>query len=515
MVDTLGGMVREAPASVDALRAIRVWSDRRVGDAGLQVIDVPFVAVGGGLGSFVMVDLLRIAGCPVSKIKVLTTLTYPWQNYEYLTGVSQIPPWGRLRSDSTSCPDNIWAFPSYAFREAFAARSLTGFLAPLWNVATEDVLCDYWTPKAGQMFAAVRREADRIGYAEMLALGQVTMVHQRDGGGYFTVLVPPGDTAPVAYRSRFVHLAVGYPGLRLLDDLQRYRQTYGDRHRVVNAYEPHEHVYQELNQRGGTVVVRGGGIAASQILSRLVSDRVTHGRPTSIVHVLRTYVGGAHGPSLFMRRRGGDGWAYQGFNCPKSTWGGQGRARLNKLEGEERAELLRTIGGTTTARRKRWRAQLEQGRREGFYQVVAATVDEVVPGPPGTVVLRLHPAGSAETVELGANFIIDATGLEADLDSHPVLADLLHHALARRNPLGRLDVERSFELRGGRSGPGRIYAAGEATYGCYLAGVDTFLGLQIAALEATDDLASIGFCEHIGVVRSVTQWWRWARGRQP
>ncbi len=41
-----------------------------------------------------------------------------------------------------------------------------------------------------------------------------------------------------------------------------------------------------------------------------------------------------------MRRRGGDGWAYQGFNYPKSVWGGQLKAQMRKLEGEERADAL-------------------------------------------------------------------------------------------------------------------------------------------------------------------------------
>lgn len=507
--------IRRASSALDGLRPVPSWSDDLLAAAQVRVVDVPFVAVGGGLGTFAMVDLLRIAGVPASDIKVLTILDYPWQNYEYLTGVSQIPPTGRLRSDSASCPDNIWGFPSYALREAAAARRLRDFLAPLWNVLTEDVLCDYWTPRAGQMFAAVQREADRIGYWASVDHGPVNMVHKRDRGGYFTLLSPSPTATPIAYRSRFVHLAVGYPGLRYLDDLQRYREQYGDHHRVVNAYEPHEHVYQALNRRGGTVVVRGGGIAASQILTRLISDRDAHGSSVTILHVLRTWVGESHGPSPFMRRRGEHGWAYQGFNWPKSTWGGQGKTRLEKLEGEDRAQLLKVMGGTTTARRKRWRAELERGRREGFYRALAGEVDEVVPGSFSTVVLRFRPQGEASVVDLTANFVIDATGLEADLSEHPVLADLLQHGAAARNPLGRLDVERSFELRGARSGPGRIYAAGAATLGGYLAGVDTFLGLQIAALAATDDLAEVGFCRRIGIRRSLAGWWKWIGNRRP
>ncbi|MDQ6616870.1 MAG: hypothetical protein M3083_19515 [Actinomycetota bacterium] len=493
-----------------------MWSDRQVVSARIRVVDVPFVAVGGGLGSFVMVDYLRIAGVPVSDIRVLTVLDQPWQNYAYLTAVSQIPRWERLRSDSSSCPDNIWAFPSYAVREAFASRRPKEIIAPLWNVLTENVLCDYWTPKAGDVFQAMKREADRIGYWENVIPGQVLMTHRRDGGGYFTLVMPrSGPERYLAYRSRFVHFAVGYPGLRFLDDLQAYRSATGDHHRVVNAYEPHEHVYEELRRRGGTVLVRGGGIVASRILDRLISDRDRSGADTQIAHLLRTYVGGAHGRSIFMRRRGGDGWAYQGFNWPKSTWGGQAKSRLQKLEGEQRVEFLRAMGGTTTARRKGWRRQLERGRAEGFYQVYAGEVEAVVPGAFGTVVTCVKPMNGQPSFQLPANFVIDATGLVGDISEHPVLADLLEHGGAGRNVLGRLDVERTFELRGCRNDPGRLYASGATTLGGYLAGVDTFLGLQIAALETCDDLARLGFCHRIGLIRSTSQWVRWLKGTMP
>ena len=111
--------------------------------------------------------------------------------------------------------------------------------------------------------------------------------------------------------------------------------------------------------------------------------------------------------------------------------------------------------------------------------------------------------------------MIDCTGLEADIAEHRVLADLLEHSGAGRNPLGRLDVERSFELRGAASGSGVIYASGATTLGGYFPGVDTFLGLQIAAQEIVDDLARRGFCRKMGPVSSTRQWLRWARDRPP
>ncbi len=50
-----------------------------VAASGIPVADVPFVTVGGGIGSFVTVDYLRVYGVPTSQIRVLTNLDHPWQ----------------------------------------------------------------------------------------------------------------------------------------------------------------------------------------------------------------------------------------------------------------------------------------------------------------------------------------------------------------------------------------------------------------------------------------------------
>ncbi|MDP9075357.1 MAG: hypothetical protein M3N98_14580, partial [Actinomycetota bacterium] len=322
-----------------------VWTDDMVQRADIPIHDVPLVSVGGGIGSFVLTDMLRIHGAPTASIRVLSGLDYPWQTYQHLTRASQIPEPERLRSDSASMPDNMWGFPSYALREARQEKTL----APIWNVLTEPILCNYYTPRAGMVFRGLQAEAERVDYWSMLVKGQVRMVRRRAGGGYFSLLTPPAGsaaTARVAFRSRWVHLAVGYPGVKFLDDLQAYKRTYQDHIRVVNAYEPHEHVYEELQRRPGIVVVRGGGIVASRVLQRLIDDRDKTGAKTAILHLFRTYVAGPHGESIFMRRPGADGWAYQGFNYPKSAWGGQLWRKFRMLEGEDRAKLYQAIGGT-------------------------------------------------------------------------------------------------------------------------------------------------------------------------
>jgi hypothetical protein len=492
-----------------------MWTDEMVARAGIPVYDVPFVSVGGGMGSFVTVDYLRVAGgVPASDIRVLSNLSHPWQTYEYLTRVSQLPRSKRIRSDSASRPDNLWGFPSYAVQEAFQTRSLK----PLGQVFLEPVLADFYTPVLGTVLDGIKREAQRIRYDEMLVRGEVQVARRRVGGGYFTLLSPAADerkvvpSDQVAFRSRDVHLAVGYPGLRFLPDMQAFRARMNDFHHVVNGYEDHEHVYEALRRRPGTVLVRGGGVVASAVLHRLITDRIESGAQTRILHLFRTYFSGSHGPHPWARRPGRDGWAYQGFNYPKSAWGGQLRARMLRLEGHDRVRLYNEIGGTTTPSRRHWRAALRTARDSGWYQALVGTIADLRLSESGGMVARV--GGNDGVFEFPVDYVIDCTGLDGDVAEHRVLGDLLRHGGAGRNPLGRLDVDRTFEVRGTASGVGRLYATGAAAYGGYFPGVDTFLGLQLATQDVVGDIARRGYCDHMGPVRSVIRWWKWVTGKQ-
>jgi hypothetical protein len=488
------------------------WTDEMVTAAGIPMYDVPFVSIGGGMGSFVTVDYLRVAGgVPASDIRVLSNLDYPWQTYEHLTRVSQLPRGKRIRSDSSSRPDNLWGFPSYALQEAVRDRTLK----PLWQVFLEPVFADFYTPVLDHVLTAMDREARRIRWWDMLVRGEATTVRRRVGGGYFSVHSPgPGVTGsggPVAYRSRDVHVAVGYSGLRFLPDMQAFRAKLNDFHHVVNGYEDHEHVYEALRRRPGTVLVRGGGIVSSAVLHRLIQDRLHNGAQTRIVHLFRTYYAGSHGPHAWARRRGRNGFAYQGFNYPKSAWGGQLKARMRRLEGNDRVRLYDEIGGTTTARRRHWQRGLREAERGGWYRTMSGTIAN----------LELHGSGLTATIgmpegnlNLDVDYVIDCTGLDGDVAEHRVLGDLLRYGGADRNPLGRIDVERSFQVRGADSGAGQVYVTGAASFGGYFPGVDTFLGLQISAQEVTDDIARRGYADRIGPLRSTARWLKWAANRQ-
>lgn len=495
----------------DELRETSVWSDEMVSGAGIPISDAPLTTVGGGFGSFVLADHLRIAGMPVASMRALSPLRAPYEQYRYLAGCSQIPDDSRLRSDSASCPDNLWGFPSYALREAWEDKSLR----PILGVASEPVLADYFTPRAEQVYRTTAKEAVRIGWDQMLVPGRVRMIRKRHGGGYLVVLTPPPGSAPtkrIAFRSRFVHVSVGYPGVKFLPDLQDYRQRSGDFHRVVNAYEPHDHVYDALAGRGGTVLLRGSGIVGSRILQRLLDDVERRGAQTRIIHLFRTYRTGTSGPATF-RRESANGFSYQAFNFPKAAWGGTLREKLLSLDGHQRAELIGAMGGTNTPHRKEWDDQLERARAAGIYRPAIGVVHSVESQE--SSVLTTVKAPDGELMSLPADYIIDATGLESDISSSQLLDDLLQHTGASRNPLNRLDVSGAFEVTGTRAGVGRLYASGSITLGGPYAPVDSFLGLQYSAMQIMDDLASQGFVGRLGSRRSISQWVRWARGVAP
>src|SRR5262249_29505186 len=152
------------------------------------------------------------------------------------------------------------------------------------------------------------------------------MVRKRQGGGYFVILTPMVGSTPtkrIAYRAEFIHLAVGYPGLRYLPELQEFRTAHQDFHHVVSAYEEHEHVYEAARTELVFAMPRCGGSGAPRALRRSRAARPKSALPPEIVLLFPTYTSSAHGPNAWNRRKGAHGFAYQGFNYPKSVWGGQ------------------------------------------------------------------------------------------------------------------------------------------------------------------------------------------------
>ena len=71
---------------------------------------------------------------------------------------SQIPLHERLRSNSDSCPDNIWGFPGYAVREIWGAirrLHLRHAARTAWEIFGEPAIAATYTPRAGDVFDSI------------------------------------------------------------------------------------------------------------------------------------------------------------------------------------------------------------------------------------------------------------------------------------------------------------------------------------------------------------------------
>jgi pSer/pThr/pTyr-binding forkhead associated (FHA) protein len=499
--------------------AVPVWQLYR---GTVPVMETTYLAVGGGIGSFVWVDHMLSAGVAPEQIVVLGLEPRPHSRYERLCRNSQIPGHERLRSNSDACPDNIWGWPSYGLREMWNSlkKGQPGnLLYVAWHVFGEPVLADTYTPRSGDVFASMDKEAIRIGWGRMWRYGQVKAIRKTDDGRYavaYTTVNECREPVNMVMLTRYVHLAIGYPGVQFLSDLQEYRDRTKDFKRVVNAYENHDHIYEHLARQGGIVMVRGRGIVASRVLQRLYEMRQFN-RNIFILHVMRSpqLAGHRYGRA---RRKVVQHIELQPFNWPKACWGGTLRAKLEKADDQQRDRLLNDWGGTTTAERKDWQRILTQGLREGWYQARFGIAKRVEPNPYGQVFTLMKSMNQGEQENwVAADFIIDCTGLEATLDTSDLLRDMVQHHRLGRSPKGRLRVSNTFEVVGMENGPGRMYAIGAMTLGGPLAAVDSFLGLQMAALRVVEALAKMQApgVKRLGPWRSFIQWTRWMRGVKP
>ncbi|MGV0106586.1 FHA domain-containing protein [Nostoc sp. DSM 114160] len=483
---------------------------------GLPVDESDYLAIGAGLGSFVWADLLRISGVRADKIVALGLEAEPYARYKRLCLNSQIPLYERLRSNSDSCPDNIWGWPSYALREAWgdlAKGEIKSAFKYLWQVFAEPTFAETYTPRAGNVFDSIDREAKRIGWNQIYRYGRVRVIRKTDDGRYCVAYSRgPGNYAFLV--SRYLHLATGYPAIQFLPDLQAYREKYQDFTYVVNAYEAHDRVYEQLEQHGGTVLIRGRGIVASRIVQRIYEARKRN-RNIAVLHLMRSPKPQGN-KFQNTQRLVKNHYEFQPFNWPKACWGGELRAMLEKATPDERKRLLADWGGTTTADRRDWQQITAQGLSEGWYQITFGEVLDVERDAQNRTITRIREQSFGEK-KLLADFIVDATGLDAKVDANPLLADLVKHYNLPVNHLGRLTVANNFELVEMRSDKGQMYAAGAITLGGPYAAVDSFLGLQYAALVAVDGLAAARApgVQRLNILSSFKQWLKWVLNQSP
>lgn len=527
-----GGIAANGKPTVPVISVSDVWA------SGRPVDQVNFLAVGGGMGSFVWVDHLRDFGVAAEQIRVIGPYALPYRRFEWLCTNSQIDRDDPLRSGSDARPDNVWGWPGYALEAAWEAlkrgRLATAF-STLAGLAGEPDLATTFVPCAGQVYEGIDREAARIGWETMYVPGCAQWLRKTDDGRYVLALesadMPAGAIRYVL--ADYVHLALGYGAIRMLPDLSGWRSGWGAyngqtasqgspagirdpaaRDGLVNAYEPHDRLYGTLAHEGGTVLLRGRGITASRVLQRLAEIHV-HNPKVRVVHLMQ----GKRPPAVGWRRAKRRVAAHrdlQVFNWPKAAWGGEVRRILARASDAERAAAFPILGGTTTPPTPEYEDTVRRGLEQGWYEIRFGTLAGM--STEGGLSAQVTLEEPAITATLPVRGVIDATGLELSPRVHPVLADLIDRYGLAVNRGGGLDVDSAtFELVGMRNRGARVFLAGVAAAGGAYAPVDSFLGLQAAALGSLTELRRIRArgVRKIWPWTSLKGWLRWAAGTPP
>jgi pSer/pThr/pTyr-binding forkhead associated (FHA) protein len=479
---------------------------------GLKVETVEYGTVGGGFGSFAWVDLLRIAGVKATNITVLSPEKSVHGRYRQLCLNAHVSE-ERLRSQSDACPDNIWGFPSYGIREALRKLGRGQFvpgLQILWQLLAEPLLENSYGPVDEQVLQAVDREAARIGWQKMLRYAMVQTIRQTTDGRY-ALLYNQGDSYAILI-TRYLHLATGYPAVKFLPDLQDYRQRTKDFQLVVNAYEPHDHIYEQLGNRGGTVLLRGSGTIACRVLQRIYRVRRNHPQQQiKVIHLWPQVTEGDRSSGVAQRIVNLN-YQIQAFEWPKACWGGEYKMRLATVTTEQQQQFVLGWEGATIPQRRDWQKMLVGGISKGWYQQIIGQVQLVKPQPPSLGVIL-----QGELNQVAADYIIDATGLAGSVMDSKLLADLVQQYQVALNSSGQFRVGEDFAIDQLDNGNGRVYGCGITIAGNGYAPVDSFLGLQYAALAAVCDMTDRGApgLKKLTGLQSAAQWWRWMTNKPP
>ena len=504
--------------------------------SGRMTQEIEYLAIGGGNGSFAWVDHLRIFGVDKKMIRVIgiADSKSPHSKWSRLCRNSQIPEHERIRSNSISTPDNIWGFPGYASREtvrSLARGQLVG-LKYVFQVFGEPTVSETYTPRLDDVANSIDREAKRIGWEEMWITGRVIAIRKTDDERYVIAYRASSESesnnnSPDRDRfivARYIQISTGYPASNFLDDLQKFRREYPQSTAVVNCYEEHDEVYRNLEQRGGTVLIRGRGIVASRIIQRLYEARQKNSN-IQILQQLRSQITEGSKWDLAQREVHND-TEHQPFNWPKSCWGGNYSMDLDRASPEERSKMMAAWGGTTTADRDDWLEIVAAGKKEGWFKVFYGNVESMSERGSRVVTRLQGRVGYQENLELVADYVIDCTGLIAKIEESPLIADLINtydmprNRVTGKGPEGRLSglsVSSDFEIAGLQNGRAHAYAAGVITFNGPYAAVDSFLGLQYSALRSVDHLASLRApaVSRFGPFRSSYQWIKWCTGASP
>jgi len=527
---------------------------RDLEEAGFATREVRLCSVGGGLGSFALVDLLRIRGMASKEITVIGPEPRPWASFKELLLRSGANEEDRLRSDSATRIDNPWGFPSYAMEEALRSKRPWPVIAAIG----EPFLGEPYAPKGSQVFEGIDRECTRIQWSEMLSLGLASGVRRRQGGGWWVLQRGLWGNQDLAIGCQILHLALGH-ATPDQDGSCGMTNAFG---RVVNVYgTPHWRALVRTPSRCNTVVVVGRGMTAMQVIQYAIH---APGHSNHVIHLVRNEEDDATSdfPNVrgvseqgLARREGISGregirpdhdtlgrlcndrvhgpvrwgpWRLRPYAAARNAFGGTLHTQLLHAGSQERPVLQDWLRRASSPAKKAWLASLEHARKAGRYEVLYGGLDSLEPSAGAVRVIARGQDGTLRTRK--ADLVMLCTGLAPPWEA----MELFGQSESCRCDSGLPPLDEHFSVSGEsltmreedryistgtldgqilRDFP--VYISGPLAARGPAGPVDSFWGLLWAAWCIGEDLTRRGLLPAFGPLRSIRAWWRWLHGCEP
>lgn len=447
-----------------------------------NITETKYVTIGGGIGSFVFVDYLRIVGIPHSQIAVITDSKKPYEQFRNYCENSGIGPNDRIRSDSSGRPDNIWGFPGFAVSEAIEELrwgNLFKSFSLFYQIFTEPILRDFYSPKSSLLFNSMDRESKRINWDSMKLPGKALFI-RKTTDDRLVIFVEEGKKIS-AVIANFLHLSLGHKGKR---------SKLPQNKRISFIYEDHDDLINDLKNNGGKIVILGRGIAAARIIEKLLNFNKDN------LEVISLFRDEESKDSDFrkIKRANFNGWKLQYFNWPRSAFGGSLSSKKQSFH----------IWSTpTTPPRREWISLLNKSLQNGLYKIEIGDIQKITETHLG---LLIEISKENLLRELHAQYIIDCTGFDDSIFSNELYSDLQKTYRLPLTTVNGFEVNNSFEIEKLKSENSRVFITGTSASGNHYGPVDSFFGQGFASYKIVE---SIGLFKKFNFIDSIFAWGKW------
>lgn len=469
--------------------------------------EIPYLSVGGGIGSFCWVNALRVHGIQETEIGVISLSDTPYDQFKSYCEHSGLFSDDRLRSDSGARPDNFWGFPGYAINEMIDSvreKKLRKAFGILTRIVSEPLNSEFYTPTTERLYKSLDREMERIGWGRCLKKGKALAVRKTNEGRY-VVFYEQEDGSIRAIVTSILHLSLGH-SMKYPEYVQNTSQ------RVLSSYTLPTGFFEYVKTRNLHIAVVGRGIVASYLIERLFKTNPN----STVTSVFRKPIE-EDKDTRNKKRAVYKGWKLQPFNWPRSAFSGRIMEQIKKTDPAYRKTLSSAWSSPTTPPRKDWMKLLEEKSNANQYHVIYGEVSEVKEqGNYLSLRTSLEDSHATTNSTVMVDYVIDCSGFDDKAENKALYADLIRTYDLPLTYTGGLTVDEQFSLTALSSEKGRVYVTGCGVSGNAYGPVDSFFGHQYASIQVINDLVSLPFVslKKLNAVTSLKGWVNWMRNTQ-